>query len=154
MSSPESEEPELPPTRARFVVAAWLCGLSSILYLDRICMAQAVKPIRDELGLSNTEISYVAMAFTLSYGLCGVPVGRWGDKGGPRSVLTRIVLAWSLFTAMTGVATGLLTLILVRFMFGAAEAGAFPNAAKVMQRWFPASERGRVQGVMLAFAQI
>jgi sugar phosphate permease len=153
MSSPQLEEPDLTPTRARFVVAAWLCGLSGILYLDRICMAQAVKPIRDELGLSNTEASYVAMAFTLAYGLCAVPVGRWGDRSGPRGVLTRIVLAWSAFTALTGAATGLLTLVLVRFIFGAAEAGAFPNAAKVMSRWFPVSERGRVQGIMLAFAQ-
>jgi MFS family permease len=154
MSSPESEQPGLTPSQARFVAAAWLCGLSGILYLDRICMAQAVKPIRDELVLSNTEASLVAMAFTVAYGLCAVPVGRWGDRRGPRSVLTRIVLAWSAFTALTGAATGLLTLVLVRFLFGAAEAGAFPNAAKVMERWFPVGERGRVQGVMLAFAQI
>lgn len=75
MSSPEPEVLDQPPTRARFVVAAWLCGLSSILYLDRICMAVAVKPIRDELGLSNMEMSYVAMAFTLAYGLCTCPSG-------------------------------------------------------------------------------
>src|SRR5215510_3633841 len=110
-----SPEPDISPTRARFVVAAWLCGLSGILYLDRICMAQAVKPIRDELGLSNTEASYVAMAFTLAYGLFAVPAGQWGDRTGPRSVLTQIVFAWSVFTALTGVATGLLTLVLVRF---------------------------------------
>ncbi len=154
MSSPEPEELDLSPTRARFVVAAWLCGLAGILYLDRICMAQAMRPIRDELQLSNTEASYVAMAFTLAYGLCAVPVGRWGDRSGPRSVLTSIVFAWSVFTALTGVATGLVTMVLVRFLFGAAEAGAFPNAAKVMKNWFPVSERGRVQGIMLAFAQI
>jgi MFS family permease len=45
-------------------------------------------------------------------------------------------------------------LLIVRFLFGAAEAGAFPNAAKVISRWYPVGERGRVQGVMLAFAQI
>src|SRR5438128_12005707 len=99
MASPVADTP---PTRARFIVAAWLCGLSGILYLDRICMAQAVKPIRDEFGWSNTEVSYVAMAFTLAYGLFAVPVGRMGDKTGPRAILTRIVLAWSAFTAMTG----------------------------------------------------
>ncbi len=153
MSSPEPEPPDLTPTRARFVVAAWLCGLSGILYLDRICMGQAVVPIQNELGLSNSQMSLVLMSFTLAYGLFAVPVGRWGDKTGPRSVLASIVLAWSMFTALTGAATGLLTLLLVRFLFGAAEAGAFPNAAKVMSRWFPPSERGRVQGVMLAFSQ-
>lgn len=155
MSSPPSEPlPPVPPTRTRFVLIAWLCGLSSILYLDRICMSQAVKPIRDELGLSKTEMSYVLMAFTLAYGVFAVPIGRWGDKAGPRVVLASIVLAWSLFTALTAAATGLVTLILVRLLFGAAEAGAFPNTARVVSRWYPVPERGRVQGVMLAFAQV
>ena len=154
MSSPEPELPEQPPTRARFIVAAWLCGLSGILYLDRICMGQAVVPIQNELGLSNSQMSLVLMSFTLAYGLFAVPVGWWADRKGPRSVLAQIVMAWSLFTAMTGAATGLLTLVLVRFLFGAAEAGAFPGAAKVMAKWFPPAERGRVQGVMLAFAQV
>jgi MFS family permease len=142
------------PTRARLILVMWLCGLSSILYLDRICMAQAVTPIRDELHLSKTEMSYVMMAFTLAYGLCAVPVGRWGDQRGPRLVLTLIVIAWSAFTALTGAATGLITLICVRLLFGAAEAGAFPNAAKIVSRWYPVSQRGRVQGVLLAFAQV
>src|SRR5439155_17918580 len=39
-------------------------------------------------------------------------------------------------------------------LFGAGEAGAVPNGARMMSRWFPVSERGRVQGVMLAFAQV
>ena len=81
--------PNTKPTRARLVLVMWLCGLSSILYLDRICMAKAVTPIRDELGLSKTEMSYAMMAFTLAYGLCAVPVGRWGDQHGPRLVLTQ-----------------------------------------------------------------
>lgn len=148
-----SHDLDIPPSRARFIVAAWLCGLSGILYLDRICMGQAVVPIQRELGLSNSGMSLVLMSFTLAYGLFAVPAGRWGDRKGPRSVLSQIVFAWSAFTALTGAATGLLTLVLVRFLFGAAEAGAFPNAAKVMARWFPLGERGRVQGVMLSFSQ-
>ncbi len=154
MSSPELEDTDLTPSRARFVVTAWLCGLSGVLYLDRICMGQAVVPIQKELGFSNTGMSFVLMSFTLAYGIFAVPSGRWGDRRGPRHVLSQIVLAWSIFTALTGAATGLISMVLVRFLFGAAEAGAFPNAAKIMERWFPVSERGRVQGVMLAFSQL
>ncbi len=154
MPPPDLEPSVQPPTQTRFVVAAWLCGLAAILYLDRICMSQAVKPICDDLGLSKNQMGDVMAAFTLAYGMFAVPVGRLGDKLGPRSVLGGIVLVWSVFTALTGLATGLATLLVVRFLFGAAEAGAFPSAAKVMSRWFPHSERGRVQGVMLAFAQI
>src|SRR3954467_2636558 len=76
------------PTRTRFVVAGWLCGLSGILYLDRICMSQAVVPIQRELDLSNTEVSLVLMAFTLAYGIFAVPAGWLGDRYGPRKMLS------------------------------------------------------------------
>ncbi len=142
------------PTRTRFIVALWLCGLAGVLYLDRICMAQAIKPIQEDLHLTETELGYVMMAFTLAYGLFEIPTGRLGDRVGSRSVLTRIVIWWSLFTALTGVAWGFYSLVIMRFIFGAGEAGAFPNAARVISRWFPASERGRVQGLMLMASQI
>ena len=142
------------PTRARFVVLGLLCLLSGILYLDRICMSAAIDSIQTDLGLTNTESSYVLMAFTLAYGLFEVPTGRWGDRIGARRVLTRISLWWSAFTAMTGACTGLWTLVGVRFLFGAGEAGAFPNVARVLSRWFPDEERGRAQGVLLASSSI
>jgi sugar phosphate permease len=140
-------------SRGRFTLATWLCGLAAVLYLDRICMAQAVPSIQKELGLSNTQMSYVMMAFTLAYGIFELPAGRMGDQYGSRRVLTRIVVWWSVFTSLTGVCTGLVSLVLVRFMFGAGEAGAFPNTASVITRWYPPHERGRIQGVMLSCAQ-
>jgi len=141
------------PSQARFALGLWLCGLTSILYLDRICMSQAVVPIQRELDLSNTDMSYVMMAFTLAYGLFEIPTGRMGDRFGSRSVLTRIVIWWSVFTALTGACIGFVSLLFARFLFGVGEAGAFPNAIRVIARWFPLRERGRVQGVMLAAAQ-
>src|SRR6266566_3381114 len=101
MATRDAETPPARPTRARFVLALWLCGLSAVLYLDRICMSQAIVPIQRELDLTNTQISYVLMAFTLAYGLFEVPTGRWGDRIGGRRVLTRIALCWSAFTALT-----------------------------------------------------
>lgn len=142
------------PTRTRYIVVLWLCGLAGVLYLDRICMGQAAKPIEQELGLTDTEFGWLAVAFTLAYGVFEMPTGRLGDRFGSRSVLTRIVIWWSLFTALTGAAWGFTSLLVVRFLFGAGEAGAFPNAARVISRWFPASERGRVQGIMLTAAQL
>jgi len=150
MTSPPADR----PTRARFILVAWLCGLAGVLYLDRICMSQAVKPIRDQLQLSNTQVSYVAMAFTLAYGLFEIPTGRLGDRIGARAVLTRIVIWWSVFTMLTGAALGFVSLMVIRFLFGAGEAGAYPNAARVISRWIPVGERGRVQGAMLTAAQL
>jgi MFS transporter, ACS family, glucarate transporter len=140
-----------PPTRARFVVVFFLCTMSFVLYLDRVCMTQAVKPIQDDFKITdNTSMSYVLMAFTLAYGLFEIPTGRWGDRIGGRRVLTRIVVWWSTFTMLTAACWGLWSLIVVRFLFGAGEAGAYPNAARVITRWFPINERGRVQGFLLA----
>jgi MFS family permease len=142
-----------PPTRVRFVLLVVLCLLSGILYLDRICVSAALDSIQTDLELSNTEASYVLMAFTVAYGLFEVPTGRWGDRIGGRRVLTRISLWWSAFTSLTGACTGFWMLLVVRFLFGAGEAGAFPNVARVLSRWFPDDERGRVQGVLLAASQ-
>lgn len=153
MSLP-ADPPVEKSTRARFVAAAWLCSLAWVLYLDRICISQALVPIKKDLGLNNSDMSLITIAFTLAYGIFEFPVGRLGDRIGARLVLIRIVLCWSVFTALTGAATGFYTLLAVRFLFGAGEAGAFPNAARVLTRWFPARERGRVQGLMLSASQI
>src|SRR5262245_54725314 len=142
------------PTRARFVVLGALCLLSGILYLDRICISAALDFIQKDLTLSNTEVSYVLMAFTLAYGLFEIPTGRWGDRIGARAVLTRISIWWSAFTALTGACTGLWMLLVVRFLFGAGEAGAFPNVARVLSRWFPDHGRGRAQGALLAASSV
>ena len=160
MSQPTANDPipESPlraaPTNTRFLVLAALCLLSGVLYLDRICISQALPSIAEDLKLSHTETSYVLMAFTLAYGLFEVPTGRWGDVLGARRVLTRISLWWSAFTALTGACTGLTSMITVRFLFGAGEAGAFPNVARVLSRWFPDAERGRAQGFLLAASQL
>jgi ACS family glucarate transporter-like MFS transporter len=145
---------EVAPTRARYGVLAFLCSLSFVLYLDRVCIGQAAPAIQKELDLSNTEMGYALSAFVLAYGLFEVPTGRWGDRFGSRGVLARIVIWWSAFTALTGAAANLAMLVAVRFLFGAGEAGAYPNAARVLARWFPRSQRGAAQGLMLTSAQI
>src|SRR5207244_4182454 len=97
-----SEIPLPRPTSARFVALFFLCSMAFVLYLDRVCIAQALVPMKKEFGLENTHMSLVSMAFTLAYGLFEIPTGRWGDRYGSRRVLTRIVLWWSVFTALTG----------------------------------------------------
>src|SRR5262249_38535458 len=90
------------PTRARYGVLAFLCGLAFVPYIDRICISKAAPLIEAELGLSHTAMGFVFGAFTVAYGLFEVPTGRWGDRYGSRGVLTRIVLWWSACTALTG----------------------------------------------------
>lgn len=138
------------PTRSRFAVAFWLCSMAAVLYLDRVCWSKAAPLIQDEFHLSNQRMAYLAMAFQLAYGVFEIPTGRWGEIIGARRVLTRITLWWSAFTALSGVASGFMSLLFIRFLFGVGEAGAYPNAARILTRWFPTHERGRVQGFMLS----
>jgi sugar phosphate permease len=141
-------DPDERPTWVRYGVLAFLAAMTFILYLDRVCIGQSAAAIEQELGISETQMSWVHNAFIIAYAVFEIPTGRWGDRFGSRGVLTRIVLWWSLFTALTGAATGLTMLLVVRFLFGAGEAGALPNSARVLREWFPESSRGRAQGII------
>jgi MFS family permease len=134
------------PTTVRYGVLAFLAAMTFILYLDRACINQAAPIIKTELGISETQKGIVFGAFTLAYAVFEIPAGWWGDRFGSRRILTRIVVWWSLFTALTGAAWGFGTLLVIRFLFGAGEAGALPNSARVLRGWFPESSRGRAQG--------
>src|SRR5262245_39318897 len=76
------------------------------------------------------------------------------DRFGPRAILTRVVLLWSAFTALTGTVSSYPALLLTRFWFGAGEAGAFPNATASIAAWFPANERGRAFGALSVAMQV
>lgn len=141
-------EPVQRPTMVRYCVLAFLAAMTFVLYLDRVCIGKAAPSIQEELGISNTRMGFVFAAFSISYALFEIPAGRWGDKYGSRGVLTRIVVWWSVFTALTGAAGGFLSLLAVRFFFGAGEAGALPNTARVLREWFPESTRGWAQGIV------
>jgi len=141
-------------TRVRGRVLAFAFALAVVTYLDRICISAAAPFIMEELHLSLLQMSVVFSAFTLAYSLFEIPSGWLGDVKGPRRVLTRIVLWWSAFTMLTGAAQGLKSLVTIRFLFGAGEAGAFPNVARSFSRWFPVRERGRANGVMFLGSRV
>src|SRR5438034_7311828 len=159
--------PEGRPTCARYGVMAYLCSLAFILYVDRVCIGQAGTSMKHDLDLSDTQWGLVGGAFMLAYGVFEVITGHWGDRFGSRRVLTRIVLWWSAFTALTGsvvyfsfevggvvLFNSFMLLLLIRFLFGAGEAGALPNAARVVSQWFPPGRRSPPQSLISASAQI
>lgn len=127
----------------RFRVLIFLCSLTTLTYLDRVSISIVGVRIKAGLGLNNAQFGQVLASFALAYALFEIPSGAWGDRIGPRAVFIRIVLWWSLFTALTGLATGLISLLLIRFLFGMGEAGTMPNCVLVISRWFPAGETGR-----------
>ncbi|MDX1947842.1 MAG: MFS transporter [Pirellulaceae bacterium] len=136
------------PTHVRYGVLFALCSLAVLLYIDRVSIGQAATAIRDSLDLKIDQWSWVNNAFILAYCIFEVPTGHWGDRYGSRGVIARIVIWWSLFTMLTGAGFDLWSLIAIRFLFGAGEAGAFPNAARVVTHWFPPAERGLARGAI------
>jgi MFS family permease len=129
-------------------VVALLCVLSFLTYYDRQCIVRAQESIQSALAISDGQMGLVLGAFWLAYSLFEIPSGWLGERMGARITLTRIVLAWSLFTALTGAATGFVTLLAYRFLFGVGEAGAYPNMARIQSRWLPLAERARAGGVL------
>lgn len=142
------------PSRTRFQVLAFGVALAGVTYLDRVCISITAKDIIRDLSLTQVQMSLVFSAFTLAYAIFEIPTGIWGDRIGTRRVLTRIVAWWSTFTVATAAAFNYASLLAIRFLFGAGEAGAWPNAAKTFSRWFPVTERGTAQGIFFMGAHL
>ena len=114
-----------------------------ITYLDRVSISLVGVRIKQAFNLNNTQFGWVVGAFALSYAVFEIPSGMLGDRIGQRKVFIRIVLGWSVFTALTGVVFGFVSLLITRFLFGMGESGAFPTSSGAISKWFPSSETGR-----------
>jgi MFS transporter, ACS family, glucarate transporter len=141
------------PSRARYGVVLLAIGLAVLSYIQRVAISEAAGPITHDLRIPKDQMGLIFGAFGLSYALFEIPMGLLGDRLGMKRVLTQIVLAWSAFTALTGAAWNVVSLYAIRFLFGAGEAGCFPNLTRMLGRWLPARERVTAQAVMWAFAR-
>src|SRR5262245_22620380 len=135
-------------TRVRYWVVVFAVTLAIVTYIDRVCISFAAPFMRQELGLTPVQMGLAFSAFGWAYALFEIPGGFLGDWMGPRRVLMRIVLWWSFFTAATGWVFNFISLVITRFLFGAGEAGCFPNLTKAFTTWLPPNERVRAQGIM------
>lgn len=142
------------PTKVRYRVLAMAVVLAFVTYLDRVCISITAPSIMRDLQLSSLQMSFVFSAFTTAYAIFEIPTGWWGDRVGTRRVLTRIVVWWSAFTAITAAAWNFSSMLAVRFLFGVGEAGAWPNVARTFSRWFPSRERGTAQGIFFMGAHL
>jgi MFS family permease len=140
--------------KRKSVILTMLVILGMVTFLDRINISVAGSSIMHDLQLSPSQWGWVQSAFILSYGLMQIPMGALGDRFGHRSILALIVLWWSLFTAFTGLAGGLASLLVIRFMFGIGEAGSSPCSTGVISRWFEKGEVGKAQGYVWAASRM
>jgi ACS family glucarate transporter-like MFS transporter len=150
-TGPESHQAS--PTDERYKVMGFLCTLSFLTYFDRVCIVRAQEDIKLSLDISDEQMGLVFGAFWLAYALFEIPGGWMGDRYGARVTLTRIVLAWSFFTILSGSAWGLVSLLVFRLLFGMGEAGAYPNMARVQSNWLPVRSRARAGGLLWLLAR-
>jgi MFS family permease len=136
------------PVPVRPAVLRFAAALAIITYVDRVCISQAAPFIQEELEITATEMGLAFSAFAWAYALFEIPGGWLGDRIGPRKVLMRVVILWSVFTAVTGYVWNLASLVIARFFFGMGEAGCFPNLTKAFMIWMPDRERTRAQAIL------
>ncbi len=136
-----------PASRGRWYVLLLISVMYLITYLDRVNISTAAPMISKEFGFDKVTMGFIFSAFVWAYAVFQVPGGWLSDRFGARGVLTGVVAYWSIMTAATAAAFSGASFIVVRFLFGVGEAGAFPGATRAMQLWYPRRERGLVQGV-------
>jgi MFS transporter, ACS family, glucarate transporter len=146
--------PKQHSTHVRHVVLALTVIAYMITYMDRVVISTAASDMRKELGISLVAIGTSLSMFRLSYALFQIPGGWLGDTIGPRKALTLIVSWWSIFTSLTALAWSSASLMVIRFIFGMGEAGAFPIATRSLSRWILPKERGFAQGVTHAGSRV
>lgn len=137
-------------SRVRFGVVGFALALAMIAYMQRVSISLAAPGIQADLGLDKPTMGLIFGAFALSYALLEVPMGALGDKFGMRKVLAPLVIIWSFFQAASGAAWSFTSLFVARLLFGAGEAGCFPNITKMLAVWLPRNERVRVQSLIWA----
>jgi D-galactonate transporter len=142
-----SQAEQARPSFGRWYILGLICLMYLITYLDRVNISTAAPEISKEFGFDKITMGWIFSAFVWAYAIFQVPGGWLSDRFGARPVLATIVAYWSVMTAATAMATGAVSFFIIRFLFGAGEAGAFPGATRAMQVWYPKSERGFVQGI-------
>ena len=142
-------------TQQRYVLVLLLFLHTVNTYMDRVCISSAKGAMQSDIsGLDDQMMGYVFGIFAIGYALFQIPAGWFSDRAGPRRALTIVVVVWSLFTALTGAVTTAISLLIVRFLFGVGEAGAYPGATRALYSWLPAKERGFGQGIFHSGARV
>jgi ACS family glucarate transporter-like MFS transporter len=144
------------PTGVRYLVLAAACSLAVLTYVQRQGFVAGTPYIKADLRLSDRQMGYLGSVWLIAYAVFQVPGGLLGDRLGARSMLTMLVLGWSLLVGMVALTADLLTggwlafacLAALQFLFAAFQAGGFPGLARVVADWMPARQRGLAQGAI------
>jgi MFS family permease len=137
-----------PKRQARFTLAL-LFAINLLNFYDRSILGPLAEPIRKQWALSDSQIGWLATAFTLLYALVGVPLGRISDRGKRSRLLAWGVAAWSVLTAASGLAWSYGSLFAARLGVGVGEATCAPASNSLIGDLYPAARRARALSVFM-----
>ncbi len=142
------KQPEPFSTAYAWYVVGVLTLAFTISFIDRQILSLLVQPIKQDLGVSDTQIGLLAgFAFAIFYSVLGVPIARLADNSSRRGLISIGVLLWSIMTAACGLARSYGTLFLMRIGVGVGEATLSPAAYSMIADYFPPNKLGRAIGV-------
>ncbi|PWG58883.1 MFS transporter [Bifidobacterium catulorum] len=127
--------------RKRFIIMVllFLCGL--INYLDRSALSISASHITAEFGLSSGQLGIIFSAFSVGYAMFNVVGGFASDKFGPRDTLLVAAIVWSLFSGALIFATGFISILIIRIIFGMAEGPLATTMNKTVDMWYPDDQK-------------
>ncbi|HTV93444.1 MAG TPA: MFS transporter [Verrucomicrobiae bacterium] len=137
-------------SHVRYTILALICFLYFLSYLDRSAISVTAPAMIKEFHFNKATMGLVFSAFAFTYALLQIIGGTFGDRFGPRAVLSFLMAMWSVFTIATGAAVNFFTLFTARLLFGLGEAGGFPVSTRALASWFPKEMRGSLQGILHA----
>ncbi len=134
-----------------FVPALVLLVLAVLInYVDRGNISLAAPLIKTDWNLSASQLGILFSAFYWSYTALQFVVGWMVDRFNVATMMALGFLVWSLSTAATGLATGFVTLLLMRILLGIGESVMFPAASKMCAQHVPEQSRGMANGSLIA----
>ena len=145
MTDPERDQDAgYPNPRYAWYVVSILTVAYLLSFLDRQILALLVEPIRQDLDISDTQVSLLGnLAFGIFYTVLGLPIGRAADRVSRRGIIAAGVTIWCLMTATCGLARNFSQLFLARVGVGVGEAALNPAALSLISDYFPRKTRGR-----------
>ncbi|HDT5115345.1 MFS transporter, partial [Escherichia coli] len=138
----------------RTKILALFCAMSFLMYVDRVNLSATAGLIKDELGLSNTELGVIFSAFAYTYAVFQIIGGWFVDRLGSRRMIIFCGIIWVIATMATGFVGGFISLFLARLLLGVGEGAALPSQARAITYWFKPQQRGFVQGVTHSFSRL
>jgi len=128
-------------------VAVVLTLAHIVSFLDRQVLALLVEPIKQDLQISDTQMSLLlGLAFAIFYTVMAIPIGRLADRRSRRTIIAVGITAWCAMTAMCGLARNYSQLFLARIGVGVGEATLTPSALSMLSDYFPRNKLGAAIG--------